>query len=93
MEKQTIEIRKIKDGLFLERKDEVAIEQDFEIRLQNGEMIYGSCTPTHMEEMVLGSRYLPSGKAPVLYELMHSYVHSLYLQIMNPDFQNIPLPH
>ena len=35
MEKQTIEIRKIKDGLFLERKDEVAIEQDFEIRLQN----------------------------------------------------------
>ena len=58
MEKQTIEIRKIKDGLFLERKDEVAIEQDFEIRLQNGEMIYGSCTPTHMEEMVLGSRYL-----------------------------------
>lgn len=58
MEKQTIEIRKIKDGLFLERKDEVAIEQDFEIRLQNGEMIYGSCTPTHMDEMVLGSRYL-----------------------------------
>ena len=58
MEKQTIEIRKIKDGLFLERKDEVAIEQDFEIKLQYGEMIYGSCTPTHMEEMVLGSRYL-----------------------------------
>ena len=58
MEKQTIEIRKIKDGAFLERKDEVAIEQDFEIRLHNGEMIYGSCTPTHMEEMVLGSRYL-----------------------------------
>ena len=58
MEKQTIEIRKIKDGLFLERKDEVAIEQDFEIKLRNGEVIYGSCTPTHMEEMVLGSRYL-----------------------------------
>ena len=58
MEKQTIEIRKIKDGIFMERKDEVAIEQDFEIKLQNGKMIYGSCTPTHMEEMVLGSRYL-----------------------------------
>ena len=58
MEKQTIEIRKIKDGLFLERKDEVAIEQDFEIKLRSGEVIYGSCTPTHMEEMVLGSRYL-----------------------------------
>lgn len=58
MEKQTIEIRKIKDGLFLERKDEVAIEQDFEIKLRSGEMIYGSCTPTHMKEMVLGNRYL-----------------------------------
>jgi formate dehydrogenase assembly factor FdhD len=58
MEKQTIEIRKIKDGLFLERKDEVAIEQDFEIKLRSEAMIYGSCTPTHMEEMVLGSRYL-----------------------------------
>jgi formate dehydrogenase assembly factor FdhD len=58
MEKQTIEIQKIKDGLFLERKDEVAIEQDFEIKLRSGEMIYGSCTPTHMDEMVLGSRYL-----------------------------------
>ena len=58
MEKQTIDIRKIKDGLFLERKDEVALEQDFEIKLRNGEMIYGSCTPTHMDEMVLGSRYL-----------------------------------
>ena len=58
MEKQTIEIRKIKDGAFLNQEDEVAIEQEFEIKLQNGEMIYGSCTPTHMEEMVIGSRYL-----------------------------------
>ena len=58
MEKQTIEIRKIKDGLFFEQKDEVALEQDFEIKLQDGGKIYGSCTPTHMEEMVLGSRYL-----------------------------------
>ena len=58
MEKQTIEIRKIKDGWFVERKDEVAIEQDFEIKLRNGEMIYGSCTPTHMEEMILGNRLL-----------------------------------
>ena len=58
MEKQTIEIRKIRDGMFSERKDEVAIEQEFEIKLQNGEVIYGTCTPTHMEEMILGSRYL-----------------------------------
>lgn len=58
MEKQTIGIRKIKDNLFFDRNDEVAVEQDFEIELQSGEMIYGSCTPTHMEELVLGSRYL-----------------------------------
>ena len=58
MEKQTIVIRKIKENLFIEKNDEVAIEQDFTIELQNGEKIYGSCTPTHMEEMILGSRYL-----------------------------------
>ncbi len=58
MEKQTIIIRKIKDNRFVERNDEVAIEQDFTIELRNGEKIYGSCTPTHMEELILGSRYL-----------------------------------
>lgn len=58
MEKQTILIRKIKDGQFVERNDEVAVEQDFTIELQNGEKVYGSCTPTHMEELILGSRYL-----------------------------------
>ena len=58
MEKQTIVIRKIKENHFIEKNDEVAIEQDFTIELQNGEKIYGSCTPTHMEEMILGSRYL-----------------------------------
>ena len=58
MEKQTIVIRKIKENRFIEKNDEVAIEQDFTIELRNGEKIYGSCTPTHMEEMILGSRYL-----------------------------------
>lgn len=58
MEKQTIVIRKIKENNFVERNDEVALEQDFEIELRNGEKIYGSCTPTHMEELLLGSRYL-----------------------------------
>lgn len=58
MEKQTIVIRKIKENRFIEKNDEVAIEQDFTIELRNGGKIYGSCTPTHMEEMILGSRYL-----------------------------------
>ncbi len=58
MEKQTISIRKIKDNRFIEKQDEVALEQEFEINLRNGKKIYGTCTPTHMEELVLGSRYL-----------------------------------
>ena len=84
MEKQTIEIRKIKEGLFLEREDEVALEQDFEIRLQNGEMIYGSCTPTHMEEMVLGSRYLADDlsdeEKEVLLKKGSAFVQGIFLE-------------
>ena len=58
MEKQTISIRKIRQNKFIEKQDEVALEQDYEINLQNGEKISGTCTPTHMEELFLGSRYL-----------------------------------
>ena len=39
MEKQTIVIRKIKENRFIEKNDEVAIEQDFTIELRNGEKI------------------------------------------------------
>ena len=58
MEKQTIVIRKIKENQFVERNDEVALEQEFEITLQSGEKLRGFCTPTHMDEMILGSRFL-----------------------------------
>ena len=58
MEKQTIIIRKIKDNQFWERQDEVALEQEFEIFLCSGEKLHGFCTPTHMEEMILGARFL-----------------------------------
>ena len=58
MEKQTIIIRKIKDNQFWERQDEVALEQEFEISLRSGEKLHGFCTPTHMEEMILGARFL-----------------------------------
>ena len=58
MEKQTIVIRKIKDNQILEINDEVALEQEFEITLQSGEKLHGFCTPTHMDEMILGSRFL-----------------------------------
>ena len=58
MEKQTIVIRKIKENQFVERNDEVALEQAYEIILQSGEKLHGFCTPTHMDEMILGSRFL-----------------------------------
>lgn len=58
MEKQTILIRKIKENTFVEKPDEIAVEQEFAISLKDGKKIYGTCTPTHMEEMILGSRFL-----------------------------------
>ena len=58
MEKQTILIRKIKNGSWSEQTDEVALEQKFEILLYNGEKIFGTATPSHMEELILSSRFL-----------------------------------
>jgi len=58
MEKQTILIRKIKNGTWSEQTDEVALEQEFEILLQNGDKIAGTATPTYLEELILSSRFL-----------------------------------
>lgn len=58
MEKQTILIKKIKKESVTEKYDDVALEQSFEILLKSGEKLHGFCTPTHMEEMILGSRFL-----------------------------------
>lgn len=58
MEKQTILIRKIKEGIILEKHDEVAVEQGYQFVLRNGKTVSGTCTPAHVEEMILGSRYL-----------------------------------
>lgn len=58
MEKQTIQIRKIKDGMIFNREDEVAVEYNLTIALRNGESIPVTCTPTYLEELVLGRRFL-----------------------------------
>lgn len=58
MEKQTVLIQKIKDGTWIEKADEVALEQAFEFFLRNGEKITGTATPTYMEELILSSRFL-----------------------------------
>lgn len=58
MEKQTILIRKIRDGQLVEKQDEVASEEIYEYVMQKGKKVTGTCTPTHVDEMILGSRFL-----------------------------------
>lgn len=58
MEKDTVFIQKIKEDQIFEKQDEVALEQPYEIVLRNGQRISGTCTPTHMEELILAERYL-----------------------------------
>ena len=58
MEKETIQLQRISAGEIIDTKDEVALEHQLTIYLHNGSQINVACTPTHMEELVLGRRYL-----------------------------------
>lgn len=58
MEKETIQIKKIKDNIIFEKKDEVAVEYEMEVSLRNGAAISVTCTPTYLEEMILARRFL-----------------------------------
>ncbi len=58
IEKTTIKIKKIRDNQLLEKMDEVALEQQVRIPLCGGRELLVSCTPTHVEELILGRRYL-----------------------------------
>lgn len=58
MEKETIMIRKIKDGKITDKEDEVAIEYQMDIALKNGRKVSVTCTPAYLEEMILGRRFL-----------------------------------
>ena len=57
-EKETILLRRIRDGQIVEAKDEVALEHHLTIHLHNGQSVQATCTPTFVEEFVLGRRYL-----------------------------------
>ena len=57
-EKQTIVLRRIRDGEILDAKDEVALEHHFTIHLHNGGHVDAVCSPTYVEEFTLGRRYL-----------------------------------
>ena len=57
-EKETIVLRRIRNGEILDAKDEVALEHSFTIPLHKGGAVEATCSPTYIEEFVLGRRYL-----------------------------------
>lgn len=57
-EKETIVLRRIRDGEILDAKDEVALEHHFTIHLHSGGTVEAVCSPTYIEEFTLGRRYL-----------------------------------
>ena len=58
VEKETILLRRIRDGEIVDVKDEVALEHHLTIHLHNGQKVEATCTPTYVEEFILGRRYL-----------------------------------
>ncbi len=57
-EKETIVLRRIRNGEILDAKDEVALEHHFTIPLHQGGSVKAVCSPTYVEEFILGRRYL-----------------------------------
>lgn len=58
MDKKTILLRKIKENEILEKMDEVAVEHQLIIQLKNGNKVDVTCTPSYLDELILGRRYL-----------------------------------
>ena len=57
-EKETIVLRRIRNGEILDAKDDVALEHHFTIPLHNGGHVNAVCSPTYVDEFILGRRYL-----------------------------------
>ena len=58
MEKELIQIKRLQQSDIFEKEDEVAVEHELTIQLQGGRQIITTCTPTHLEELILGRRFL-----------------------------------
>ena len=56
--KTTIEIQRIKESERFSKQDEVAMEYNLDIPLKSGDVVHVTCTPAHLEEMILARRYL-----------------------------------
>ena len=57
-EKETIVLRRIRNGEIVDAKDEVALEHHFTIPLHNGGSVNAVCSPTYVDEFILGRRFL-----------------------------------
>ena len=57
-EKETILLRRIRNGEILDAKDEVALEHQLTIHLHKGGSVEAVCSPSYVEEFILGRRYL-----------------------------------
>ena len=57
-EKETIVLRRIRNGEILDAKDEVALEHQLTIHLHRGGSVEAVCSPSYVEEFILGRRYL-----------------------------------
>jgi len=58
MEKELIQIRRIQNGQINVKQDDIAVEHELTILLQDGREIRTTCTPSHLDELVLGRRFL-----------------------------------
>ena len=58
MVKKRLEIWKICQENLEKQEDEVAVEAHLEIPLRGGRSLAVTCTPSHVEEMILGRRFL-----------------------------------
>ena len=58
MEKERIVIRRVQNENLFEKEDVVAVEQQVEIPLSDGKCISVTCTPSHIEEMIVARKYL-----------------------------------
>lgn len=63
-EKESVTIQKIRNGVRCNEEDEVAIERHIEICLTDGRKIQVACTPTYVEELILGRRFLMNDLTP-----------------------------
>ena len=93
MEKETILLQRITSNEIINTKDEVALEHHLTIHLHNGSNVQVACTPTHIEELILGRRYLLDDLMQKEYpvqpdEKLEQVEISMLFSIMESMFEN-----